>query len=58
MVVLIEVPFFFPLFVSFYEDCVILKRSDFILIMFQILFQRWLYNILLQTLAMTGIGAE
>ena len=42
MVVLIEIPFFLSLFVSFYKKCLILKRNDFVLIMFQILFQRWL----------------
>ena len=42
MVVLIEIPFFLSLFVSFYKECLILKRNDFVLIMFQILFQRWL----------------
>ena len=42
MVVLIEIPFFLSLFVSFYKECLILKRSDFVLIIFQILFQRWL----------------
>ena len=58
VVILIEIPFFSWLFVSFYKDCLILKRNDFILIMFQILFQRWLYNKLLQTLVITGISAE
>ena len=42
MVVLIEIPFFLSLFVSFYKECLILKRNDFVLIIFQILFQRWL----------------
>ena len=42
MVVLIEIPFFLSLFVSFYKDCLILKRNDFVLIIFQILFQTWL----------------
>ena len=42
MVVLIEIPFFLSLFVSFYRECLILKRNDFVLIIFQILFQRWL----------------
>ena len=50
--------FFFSLFVSFYKQCLILKRNDFVLIIFQILFQRWLYNKLLQTLFVTGISAE
>ena len=50
--------FFFSLFVSFYKECLILKRNDFVLIIFQILFQRWLYNKLLQTLFVTGISAE
>ena len=58
MVVLIEIPFFLSLFVLFYKDCPILKRNDFILIIFQILFQMWLYNKLLQTLVITGISAE
>ena len=58
MVVLIEIPFFLSLFVSFYKDCLILKRNDFILIIFQILFQRWLYNKLLQILVITGISAK
>ena len=58
MVVLIEIPFFLSLFVSFYKDCLILKRNDFILIIFQILFQRWIYNKLLQTSVITGISAE
>ena len=45
MVILIEIPFFCHyLFVSFYKDCLILKPNDFILIIFQILFQGWLYN--------------
>ena len=42
MVVLIEIPLFLSLFVSFYKECLILKRNDFVLIIFQILFQRWL----------------
>ena len=42
MVVLIEIPFFLSLFVSFYKECLIIKRNDFVLIIFQILFQRWL----------------
>ena len=42
MVVLIEIPFFLSLFVSFYKECLFLKRSNFVLIIFQILFQRWL----------------
>ena len=42
MVVLIEIPFFLSLLVSFYKECLILKRNDFALIIFQILFQRWL----------------
>ena len=42
MVVLIEIPFFLSLFVSFYKECLILKRNDFVLIIFQILFRRWL----------------
>ena len=42
MVVLIEIPFFLSLFVPFYKQCLILKRNDFVLIIFQILFQRWL----------------
>ena len=42
MVVLIEIPFFSSLFVSFYKECLILKRNNFVLIIFQILFQRWL----------------
>ena len=29
MVVLIEIPFFLSLFVSFYKDCLNLKRNDF-----------------------------
>ena len=58
MVILIEIPFFLSLFVSFYEDNLILKSYDFILITFQNLFQRWLYNKLLQTLVITGITAE
>ena len=44
MVVLIEIPFFLSLFVSFYKECLILKRNDFVLIIFQILFQRWLIS--------------
>ena len=61
MVILIEIPFFLSLlslFVSFYKDTLILKRNDFILIIFQILFQRWLYNKLLQTLVITWMSAE
>ena len=58
MVILIEILFFLSLFVSFYKDNLILKRNDFILIIFQILFQRWLYNKLLQTLVVTEISAE
>ena len=42
MIVLIEIPFFLSLFVSFYKECLILKRNDFVSIIFQILFQRWL----------------
>ena len=42
MVVLIKIPLFLSLFVSFYKECLILKRNDFVLIIFQILFQRWL----------------
>ena len=42
MVALIEIPFFLSLFVSFYKECLILKRNNFVLIVFQILFQRWL----------------
>ena len=42
MVVLIEISFFLSLFVSFYKECLILKRNDFVLMIFQILFQRWL----------------
>ena len=42
MVVLIEIPLFLSLFVSFYKECLILKRNNFVLIIFQILFQRWL----------------
>ena len=42
MVVLIEISFFLSLFLSFYKECLILKRNDFVLIIFQILFQRWL----------------
>ena len=42
MVVLIEIPFFLSLFVSFYKECLILIRNHFVLIIFQILFQRWL----------------
>ena len=42
MVVLIEIPFFLSLFVSFYKECLILKRNDFVLIILQILLQRWL----------------
>ena len=38
MVVLIEIPFFLSLFVSIYKECLILKRNDFVLI----IFQRWL----------------
>ena len=38
MVVLIEIPFFLSLFVSFYKECLILKRNDFVLIIFQISF--------------------
>ena len=53
-----NIPLFLSLFVSFYKDCLILKGNDFILIIFQILFQRWLYNKLLQTLVVTGISAE
>ena len=41
-------------FVSFYKDCLILQRNNFILIIFRILFQRWFYNKLLQTLVFTG----
>ena len=58
MVKLIEILFFLSLFVSFYEDCLILKRNDFVLIVFQILFQRWLYHKLLQTFVVTEISAE
>ena len=58
MVILIDIPFFLSLFVLFYKECLILKRNDFILTIFQILFQRWLYNELLQTLVVTGISAE
>ena len=54
MVILIEIPFFLSLFVSFYKDCLVPERNNFILIIFQILFQRWLYNKLLQTLVVTG----
>ena len=42
MVVLIKIPFYLSLFVSFYKACLILKRNNFVLIIFQILFQRWL----------------
>ena len=42
MAVLIEKPFFLSPFVSFYKECLILKRNDFVSIIFQILFQRWL----------------
>ena len=42
MVVLIEIPFFLSLFVSFYKECLILKSNNFVLTIFQILFQRWL----------------
>ena len=42
MVALIEIPLFLLLFVSFYKECLILKRNNFVLIIFQILFQRWL----------------
>ena len=42
MVVLIEIPFCLSLFVSLYKECLILKRNDFVLIIFQTLFQRWL----------------
>ena len=42
MVVLIEIPLFLSLFVSFYKECLIFKRNNFVLIIFQILFQRWL----------------
>ena len=55
---MIEIPFFLLLFVLFFKDSVILKRNDFILIMYQILFQSWFYNKLLQTLVITGINAE
>ena len=58
MVILIEISFFLSLFVSFYKDCLILKRNDFILVIFQILFQRWLYDKLLQTLVVSGISAK
>ena len=58
MVVLIEIPFFLSLFVSFYEECLILKRNNFVVIIFQILFPRRLYNKLLQTLVVTAISAE
>ena len=37
MVVLIKIPFYLSLFVSFYKDCLIFKRNDFILIIFQII---------------------
>ena len=57
-IVLIEIPFFLSLLVSFYKDCLIFKRNDFILTIFQILFQRWLYNKLLQTLIVAGNRAE
>ena len=46
------------LFVSFYKNSLILKRNDFILIIFQILLQRRLYNKLLQALVIAGISAE
>ena len=42
MVVLIEIPFFLSLLISFYKECLILKRNDFVLKILQILFQRWL----------------
>ena len=58
MVILIEIPFFLSLFVSFYKDSLFLNRNDFILIIFQILFQRWLYNKLFQAFVVTGISAE
>ena len=48
---MIEIPLFLSLFIR-------IKRNDFILIIFQILFQRWLYNKMLQTLVITGISAE
>ena len=43
MVILIEIPFFLSLFVSFYKDCLILKCNDFILIIFQILLRNEKY---------------
>ena len=49
---------FITICISLYKGCLILKRNDFILIMFQILFQRWLYNKLSQSLVITGISAE
>ena len=42
MVVMIEISFYLSLFVSIYKECLLLKRNDFVLIIFQILFQRWL----------------
>ena len=58
MVILIEIPLFLSLTVSFYKHCLILKRYNYILMMFQILFLRWLYDNLLQNLVVTGISAE
>ena len=70
MVILTELPCFLSLLVLFYKDCLILKRNDFILIILQILFQRWLYNTnsvislviagisFMQTLVIAGISAE
>ena len=55
MVVLIEIPFFLSLFVSFYKECLILKRNDFVLIIFQILFQRWLITNCCQVWLLLGI---
>ena len=42
MIVPIKISFFLSLFASFYKECLILKSNDFVLIIFQILFQRWL----------------
>ena len=39
MVVLIEIPFFLSLFVSFCKECLILKRSDFVLKSFRFYFR-------------------
>ena len=61
MVVLIEIPFFLSLFVSFYKECPILKRNDFCLDNLSDFISEmalWLYNKLLQNLIATGISDE